>query len=83
MGCARNWGKLRRARLCSWHVRYQNKFYGQCSKAFIRLENAPEIPLEQRKRFSKLAVPIEPLVAPLDVYRAARLCFGIQNFKHI
>jgi WD repeat-containing protein 35 len=53
---------------------YQNKFYGQCSKAFIRLENATEIPVEQRKRFSKLAVSIFLKHAPKDPSTRMQQC---------
>merc|ERR1712096_323478 len=45
---------------------YQNKFYHQCSKAFIRLETSAEIPEEQRKKFGRLAVSIFTKHAPRD-----------------
>jgi WD repeat-containing protein 35 len=53
---------------------YSNKFYGQCSKAFIRLENSTEITPEQRKKFSKLAVSIFLKHVPKDPSTRVQQC---------
>lgn len=45
---------------------YYNKFYQQCSKAFIRLEHGQDIPPEQRKKFANLAVAIFSKHPPWD-----------------
>merc|ERR1719408_967003 len=45
---------------------YHNQFFHLCSKAFIRLENAKEIPENERKKFSRLAVSIFTRHAPRD-----------------
>jgi len=45
---------------------YRHKFYLQCSKAFIRLEAAKDIPEDQRKKFGRLAVQIFKKHTPRD-----------------
>uniref|UniRef100_A0A7S3G0N4 IFT121-like TPR repeats domain-containing protein n=1 Tax=Palpitomonas bilix TaxID=652834 RepID=A0A7S3G0N4_9EUKA len=45
---------------------YHNHYYGQCSKAFIRLENLPGLSDEAKKGYSKLALSIFTNHAPKD-----------------
>ncbi|GMH42155.1 hypothetical protein BSKO_10074 [Bryopsis sp. KO-2023] len=42
------------------------KFYGQCSKAFVKLESLPEIPEEKRQQYSDIAMPIFLNNPPVD-----------------
>ena len=52
----------------------RGRFYHLCSKAFIRLENAQDIPPEQRKKFSRLAVAIFTRHAPKDPSARVQPC---------
>jgi WD repeat-containing protein 35 len=48
---------------------FYNKFFGQCSKAFIKLECMPAIPADKRESFSDLAMSIFLKNAPADPQR--------------
>ncbi|GAX81565.1 hypothetical protein CEUSTIGMA_g8993.t1 [Chlamydomonas eustigma] len=45
---------------------FYNKFFGQCSKAFIKLESLPAIPNDKREAFADLAMSIFLKNAPAD-----------------
>uniref|UniRef100_A0A7S3VHU1 Anaphase-promoting complex subunit 4 WD40 domain-containing protein n=1 Tax=Dunaliella tertiolecta TaxID=3047 RepID=A0A7S3VHU1_DUNTE len=47
---------------------FYNKFYGQCSKAFIKLESMPSIPAEDRSKYADLGMSIfmKPEYSPKD-----------------
>eukprot|EP00741_Cyanophora_paradoxa_P024440 tig00022075_g23597.t1 len=45
---------------------FYNKHYGQCSKAFIKLENLDELPQARRKQFEDLALAIFTRFPPQD-----------------
>uniref|UniRef100_A0A7S0R8E2 Anaphase-promoting complex subunit 4 WD40 domain-containing protein n=1 Tax=Chlamydomonas leiostraca TaxID=1034604 RepID=A0A7S0R8E2_9CHLO len=45
---------------------FYNKFYGQCSKAFIKLESMPAIPADARDEYGDLAMSIFLKNAPVD-----------------
>lgn len=53
---------------------YYNQFNHLCSKAFLRLENAADIPVEQRKKFSTLAVQIFARTMPKDPSARVEAC---------
>eukprot|EP00746_Dinoflagellata_sp_MGD_P003051 gnl/MRDRNA2_/MRDRNA2_105954_c0_seq1.p1 gnl/MRDRNA2_/MRDRNA2_105954_c0~~gnl/MRDRNA2_/MRDRNA2_105954_c0_seq1.p1 ORF type:complete len:1217 (-),score=242.16 gnl/MRDRNA2_/MRDRNA2_105954_c0_seq1:227-3877(-) len=45
---------------------YYNKFFGQCSRAFIKLEASPEIDPKKREKFAELALQIFTRNPPRD-----------------
>lgn len=45
---------------------FYNKFYGQCSKAFVKLESLAELRPDQREAYAALAVSIFLQHAPVD-----------------
>ena len=45
---------------------FYSKFYGQCSKAFIKLQNAPSLPEAKQEVFKKLALAIFTKYPPAD-----------------
>lgn len=48
---------------------FYNKFFGQCSKAFIKLESSPSIPKERHEIFADLAMSIFLKNPPVDPAR--------------
>jgi len=61
---------------------YHNKYYQQCSKAFIKLEHSESIPAAQREKYGDLALSIFVMNPPRDPSRLMKTCQSCQASLH-
>merc|ERR1711865_102573 len=61
---------------------YYNKFFMQCSKAFIKLEASPDVPEPMREKFADLALRIFTRNPPRDPSSRMLPCPQCQTRMH-